>query len=99
MAVLCNNADKRLAKVFSGITDVDDMCRLLNELMSRSEMNDLVKRWQLMEELIAGKTQRAIAADLGVSLCKITRGAKVLKQKKSTSRDIIKQRKVEYDGL
>lgn len=62
-------------------------------------MNDLVKRWQLMEELIAGKTQRAIAADLGVSLCKITRGAKVLKQKKSTSRDIIKQRKVEYDGL
>lgn len=95
MTVLCKNADKRLAKVFSSITDVDDMCRLLNELMSKSEMNDLVKRWQLMEELMAGKTQRAIAKELGVSLCKITRGATILKQKKSTSRNIIKQRKVE----
>ena len=86
---------KELMDVLSGITDVDKMHLLLNELMSESEMDDLVKRWQLMEELMAGKTQRAIAAELGVSLCKITRGSKVLKQKKSASRDIIKQRKVE----
>jgi TrpR family trp operon transcriptional repressor len=86
---------ENLVEVLSGITDVDNMCFLLSELMSKSEMDDLVKRWQLMEELVAGKTQRAIAAELGVSLCKITRGAKILKQKKSIARDIIKKRKVE----
>ncbi len=95
MTVICNNSDRKLAEVFLSVTGVDDMCRFLNELMSKSEMNDLVKRWQLMEELMEGKTQRAIAAELGVSLCKITRGVKILRQKKSTSRDIIKQRKVE----
>jgi len=71
------------------------MHRLMCELMSESEMDDLVKRWVLMEQLMEGKTQRAIAKDLGVSLCKITRGAKVLKQDRSTSRSIIKQRKGE----
>ena len=84
-----------LVDVLSGITDVNDMQLLLNELMSESERDDLVKRWQLMEALMAGKTQRMIAAELGVSLCKITRGAKVLKQKDSISRNVIKQRKVE----
>ena len=86
---------KELMEVCSGITDVDEMYRLLNELMSESEMDDLVKRWKLMEELMAGKTQRTIAAELGVSLCKITRGSRVLRQKNSASRDIIKERKVE----
>ena len=68
------------------------MHRLMCELMSESEMDDLVKRRVLMEQLMEGKTQRSIAKDLGVSLCKITRGAKVLKQDMSTSRRIIKQR-------
>ncbi|MCK5528614.1 MAG: transcriptional regulator [Kiritimatiellae bacterium] len=82
-------------QVIVDVADVGDMCSLFNELMTKSEMNGLAKRWQLMEELIAGKTQRAIAAELGVSLCKITRGAKILKRKNSISGNIIKQRKVE----
>lgn len=86
---------EKLMQVIVDITDVGDMCALFNELMTKSEMNGLVKRWQLMEKLIAGKTQRAIAAELGVSLCKITRGAKILKRKNSISGNIIKQRKVE----
>lgn len=94
MTVLCKSADKRLAEVFLCIDDVDEMCRLLNELMSASEMDDLIKRWLLMEELVEGVTQRAIAAKLGISLCKVTRGARILKQKNSVSRDIINKRKV-----
>lgn len=33
--------------------------------------------------LSEGKTQREIAQDLKVSLCKVTRGAKILKNNKS----------------
>jgi len=95
MTDLCKSADMKLADIFSSISDKDDMYRLLNELITKAEMDDLVKRWLLMEQLMAGKTQRAIAKELGVSLCKITRGAKILRQKESTSRNIIKAQKVE----
>jgi TrpR family trp operon transcriptional repressor len=93
MTSISKNRDKELAKIFASISDSNDMHRLMCELMSESEMDDLIKRWVLMEQLMEGKTQRAIAKDLGVSLCKITRGAKVLKHDMSTSRKIIKQRK------
>ena len=95
MTAYIDGETEELVEVLSAIVDVDEMHRLLHELMSSSEMDDLVKRWRLMEELMAGKTQRTIAAELGVSLCKITRGSKILKQEVSASRDIIKQRKVE----
>ena len=50
--------------------------RFLAELFTPSECVELSKRWALMRELLAGKSQRAIARELGLSLCKITRGAK-----------------------
>ena len=50
--------------------------RFLAELFTPSECVELSKRWALMRELLAGKSQRAIARELRLSLCKITRGAK-----------------------
>ena len=50
--------------------------RFLTELFTPSECVELSKRWALMRELLAGKSQRAIARELRMSLCKITRGAK-----------------------
>ena len=50
--------------------------RFLEELYTPSERVELSKRWALMRELLAGKSQRAIARELRLSLCKITRGAK-----------------------
>lgn len=88
-----NIQTKKLMQVLADISNVNDMCMLLKELMTESEINDLVKRWQLMNELTAGKTQRAIASELGVSLCKITRGAKILKQKNSITKTIITKQK------
>ena len=39
-----------------------------------------------MRELLAGKSQRAIARELGLSLCKITRGAKYARDEDSLFR-------------
>ncbi len=36
-----------------------------------------------------GKTQREIAKDLNVSLCKVTRGSKILKDKKAITPKLI----------
>ena len=52
---------------------------LLKELLTNSEINVLSKRWRILELINKGRTQRDIAKELKVSLCKVTRGAKLLK--------------------
>jgi len=62
------------------------------EIFTKSELEDLVKRWRIMELLAQGKTQREIASNLNVSLCKVTRGAKILKNKNAiTTKFLIKE--------
>ena len=80
---------KKLSAILSTMDDADEIQRLLSEIMTDSERKDLDLRWQLMEMLEAGQTQRDIAAELHISLCKITRGAKILKQPDSISKRLI----------
>ena len=62
------------------------MRRFLEEILTPAERKDLALRWELMRMLMDGISQRQIAEELGVSLCKITRGAKILKQNDSISK-------------
>ena len=80
---------KNLAKAFAQMESVDQMQQFLEELLTEAELSALELRWELMHQLLAGKTQRAIAQDLGVSLCKVTRGNKILKQGDSISRRLL----------
>ena len=46
-----------------------------------------------MRMLVEGSTQREIANELGVSLCKVTRGSKILKNKESIlAKHLIKEK-------
>ena len=82
-------AQSEIVKVFASIDDTDDMRRLFDELLSPKEIADLDLRWQLLKELHAGETQRAIASRHHISLCKITRGSKLLKSKNSIVKKIL----------
>lgn len=53
------------------------------EMLTESELETLSKRWRILEMLSEGKTQREISKELRVSLCKVTRGSQILKNKKS----------------
>ena len=75
-----------ICTVLCGISDSDQMQEFLTEIMTPSERRDLALRWELMRRLKKGLPQRQIAAELGISLCKITRGAKILKQDHSVSK-------------
>ena len=75
-----------ISTVLCRIDDVQQMQSFLCEILTPSEQRDLALRWELMRRLRKGVPQRKIAADLGISLCKITRGAKVLKQDHSISK-------------
>ncbi|MDD5457430.1 MAG: Trp family transcriptional regulator [Candidatus Margulisbacteria bacterium] len=80
---------KELINIFSEITDKKDMQKLFDELFTEKEKKDFALRWLLMQELMNKIPQRDIAAKYHISLCKITRGAKVLKTKGSICRKIL----------
>lgn len=63
----------------------------LSEILTQAELHDLSLRWELMRRLDNAQPQRQIAEQLGVSLCKITRGAKILKKPESVSKYLLRQ--------
>jgi TrpR family transcriptional regulator, trp operon repressor len=71
--------DRELIEVFAAIRDSATMRRFFREIFTRSEIADLSLRWKLMKMLKSGTPQRRIALELGISLCKITRGARLIK--------------------
>ena len=81
-----------LAKVFARIDTVRTMRKFFDEIFTEAERKDIALRWQLMKMLKKGVSQREIASRLGISLCKITRGAKILRDKNSVANKIIDKR-------
>ena len=59
---------------------IEDFLRCL---LTQAEIADIAGRWALVKALRQKKTQREIARDLGISLCKITRGSRELKKHNS----------------
>jgi TrpR family trp operon transcriptional repressor len=49
-------------------------------LLTPAEIADIAARWALVKALKQKIPQREIAKDLGISLCKITRGSRELKK-------------------
>jgi TrpR family transcriptional regulator, trp operon repressor len=58
-------------------------------LLTPSEMDEIAKRWALVKEIATGRPQREIAKDLGLSLCKITRGSRELKKESSAFKSML----------
>jgi TrpR family trp operon transcriptional repressor len=77
--VLCRLADRARMK------------RFLDEVMTEAERRDLGLRWRLMRMLASGMPQREVAAQLGISLCKITRGSRILKRRGSVCRMLMEE--------
>jgi TrpR family trp operon transcriptional repressor len=84
-------ARRQLAELFASVADPATLERLFDELLTRAELHDLVLRWRLLKMLHEGVPQRVIAETLGVSLCKITRGSRVLKQPDAVITGLLRQ--------
>lgn len=83
--------DRELLDIISGIKETDELEQLFKDLFTPAELDDLTLRWKLLKDLHKGVPQRRIAEKYGISLCKITRGSKVLKKKDGVVADILKQ--------
>jgi TrpR family trp operon transcriptional repressor len=83
------SARKALAQALVSLSDRQEMELFLEELLTRGELCDVTLRWRLLELLTQGVSQRKIAEELQVSLCKITRGSRILKNKRSITRQLL----------
>jgi TrpR family trp operon transcriptional repressor len=75
-----SEALRELARVLAALGKSAEVRDTLYALLTPRERENLALRWRLVCLLEQGMTQRAIAQALGVSLCKITRGSRELKQ-------------------
>jgi len=78
-----------LLHIIADLSDPKDIEKLLGDLLTDSERDALSLRWRVLKDLHAGMSQRAIAEKRHMSLCKITRGSKILKKKNSLTKKLL----------
>lgn len=88
-----------IINVFAATTDEEDMKALFDDMFTDSERRDLVNRWLLMKDIYQGKPQRQIASDRSLSLCKITRGSRMLKKENGFMRRLLASRSVDNSHI
>ena len=76
---MSSKAAEAVSKIFEAAKSREELCILLDGMLTPQELEETVVRWQLMVELTAGETQRDIAHKLGISLGTIARGSRLLK--------------------
>lgn len=82
---------RELAGVLNRMDTAAEVYEVLYALLTAREREKIALRWKLVELLENGMPQRAIAAALGVSLCKITRGSRELKYGPAAFRKAIRR--------
>lgn len=82
---------REIARHLADMADPGEIRRLFDEILTPRERSDLASRWRLMKLLLAGRTQRSIASELRLSLCKITRGSRELKKPGSVCKALLLQ--------
>lgn len=68
-----------LVQAISELTEPKAVAALLDDLLTPSEVEAIGERWQIVKRLRAGATQREVAAELGVSVTTVSRGARQLR--------------------
>ncbi|GHT87321.1 hypothetical protein FACS1894137_14440 [Spirochaetia bacterium] len=86
---------KELSRTLAGIPEPEFIESFLRCLLTPAETADIAARWALVKALDQGQSQREIAKNLGISLCKITRGSRELKKENSAFRRIMEERTID----
>lgn len=79
-----------LSRALARAEDPEMIKGFLEGLLTENEITDISSRWTLVRLLERGVSQRTISKELGLSLCKITRGSRELKKEESPFADMIR---------
>lgn len=69
---------RELCELFAAVDASKEADLLLKDLLTPQEVESLTERWQLIQLLAKGMSQREIAEKLHISISKVTRGSSVL---------------------
>lgn len=86
-----------ISDVLSTTDDKKIIEDFLKSILTEYEINEISSRWELVKLLDEGMSQRKISDKLGLSLCKITRGSKELKKRRSAFKYMIDSFKKQRD--
>jgi len=79
----------QIAGILARIEDRKLVREFLICILTKYEIKEIAGRWELVKLLYDGMSQRRIAEQLGMSLCKITRGSKELKKRDSAFKTVL----------
>jgi len=77
------NSIREIAGYLASVNKPQTIEDFLSSIFTPAELKTLSSRWELVKLLEQGVSQRKIAKQLHLSLCKITRGSKELKKQNS----------------
>ena len=80
-----------VARVLARIEDPRLILDFLKCILTPYELQEVSGRWELVKLLDQGVSQRRIAEQLGMSLCKITRGSRELKKNGSAFKRVLSE--------
>ncbi len=80
---------KEITRALERLPDPILQEKFWREILTDKEIRDISSRWELVKCLLRGDSQRKIARELHLSLCKITRGARELKKGESALKRVI----------
>lgn len=66
---------RELYELFAAVRTKEESEMLLRDILTPQERDAIAERWQLIQALASGLTQREVAEKCNVSISKITRGA------------------------
>ena len=82
---------KEIARLLAETSNEDLIEDFLTGILTKTEIENIDSRWELMKMLDKGVSQRQIASELHLSLCKITRGSKELQKEESALKKLIQK--------
>jgi len=87
------NNIKEISHILSKIDSGKTIEEFLISILTPNEVKNISSRWEIVKRIEKGLSQRKIATDLHLSLCKITRGSRELKKSNSVLKTILRKYK------
>jgi len=85
------NNIKEISYILSKIDSARMIEDFLFSMLTPNEIKNISSRWEIVKRIENGLSQRKIAGDLHLSLCKITRGSRELKKANSILKTILRK--------
>ena len=82
---------KEISQILSKIDSSKTIEEFFFSILTPNEVKNISSRWEIIKRIEEGLSQRKIANDLHLSLCKITRGSRELKKANSVLKTILRK--------